>query len=187
MLTWLKKQIIGTAGTPQTPAEALYYALLEASRTPGFYVKYGAEDSFDGRFDVLCILVSLMMRRLRDEGETAKVFSQSLFDAMFTDIDLTLREQGAGDTGLGKRIRIMSEGFAGRLTSYSAALDDEDTSGLAQAIARNLRRSDEVSETDLALSHLAVGLSKALVDMAYSDISSGDFDAKSWVHVEMQR
>ena len=28
---------------------------------------------------------------------------------MFKDIDLTLREMGAGDLGVGKRVKIMSE------------------------------------------------------------------------------
>lgn len=181
MLTWLKKKIIGTAGTPQTPAEELYYSVLDASRTPNFYLHYGAEDSFDGRFDILCLLISLMMRRLRNEGDAAKAFSQELFDAMFTDIDLTLREQGAGDTGLGKRIRIMSEGFAGRLNAYSAALDSNDQKAFAAAISRNLSRSDTPSETDIALADLTIKLSKALNAVDFDSLSSGNFDAPSWV------
>ena len=181
MLTWLKKKIIGTAGTPQTPAEALYYSLLDASRTPDFYLQYGAEDSFDGRFDILCLLVSLMMRRLRDEGDAAKDFSQELFDAMFTDIDLTLREQGAGDTGLGKRIRIMSEGFAGRLNAYSAALDANAADALADAISRNLSRSDVPSKTDVALADISITLAETLKSADFAILLSGNFDAPSWV------
>lgn len=181
MWKWLSKQIIGTAGKPQTPAESLYYALLEASRTPDFYLEYGVRDDFDGRFDLLCLLVSLTMRRLRDCGEQAKPFSQELFDAMFTDIDLTLREQGAGDTGLGKRIRMMSEGFAGRLQAYSAALDEADEAGLAAAIARNFSRAEAVSEADRKLAQLTMRLEKGLAEADYHALSSGGFEPVSWV------
>ena len=41
---------------------------------------------------------------------------------MFKDIDLTLREMGAGDLGVGKRVKIMSENFMGRLIKYSQSL-----------------------------------------------------------------
>ena len=181
MWKWLSKQIIGTAGKPQTPAESLYYALLEASRTPDFYLEYGVRDDFDGRFDLLCLLVSLTMRRLRDCGELAKPFSQELFDAMFTDIDLTLREQGAGDTGLGKRIRMMSEGFAGRLQAYSAALDAADEAGLAAAIARNFSRAEEVSDADRKLAQLTMRLETGLAEADYHALSSGGFEPVSWV------
>ena len=185
MLTWLKKQIVGTAGKPQSPAEELYYALLEASRTPMFYLKYGVKDSFDGRFDILCLLVSLMMHRLRAEGDAAKAFSQELFDAMFTDIDLTLREQGAGDTGLGKRVRIMSEGFVGRLAAYSDALDANDKTALSHAIARNLSRAENVSETDSALATMSIHLSKQLAETDYKTIFAGGFNTQAWVHAQL--
>lgn len=184
MFNWLKKQIVGTAGKPQTPAEHLYYMLLNASRTPKFYLDYGVKDSFDGRFDILCLLVSLVMRRLRDAGEEAKSFSQDVFDAMFTDIDLTLREQGAGDTGLGKRVRIMSEGFVGRLTAYSEALDNKDKAALAQAIARNLSRSEDVSDNDLALAGLAMALADTLAKTELEALVEGDFDASAWVEAQ---
>ena len=49
------------------------------------------------------------MQKLSKDNNKTKHFSQNLFDAMFRDIDLTLREMGAGDLGVGKRVKVMSE------------------------------------------------------------------------------
>ena len=113
------------------PAEALYQMALSTSRTPSFYLEYGAEDTIDGRFDVLCLCVSLVMYRLRkivrqqgDASQSAQDISQKLYDIMFADMDLTLREMGVGDLGVAKRVKIMSEAFAGRLAAYSFAFDE---------------------------------------------------------------
>ena len=45
------------------------------------------------------------------------------FDSMFADMDLSLREMGAGDIGVSKRVRVMAEAFLGRLDAYVTALD----------------------------------------------------------------
>ena len=146
------------------PAEALYQMALSTSRTPSFYLEYGAEDNIDGRFDVLCLCVSLVMYRLRiivrQQGETsqnAQDISQKLYDIMFADMDLTLREMGVGDLGVAKRVKIMSEAFAGRLTAYSAAFDDLDASMLAAAFARNIGRREQAGEAELKLASLILG------------------------------
>ncbi len=59
---------------------------------------------------------------------------------MFKDIDLTLREMGAGDLGVGKRVKVMSESFMGRLTKYSQSVENKDATMLADTLSRNLYR-----------------------------------------------
>jgi cytochrome b pre-mRNA-processing protein 3 len=41
---------------------------------------------------------------------------------MFRHLDLTLREMGVQDLGVGRRIKIMAEGFQGRALAYREAL-----------------------------------------------------------------
>jgi cytochrome b pre-mRNA-processing protein 3 len=41
---------------------------------------------------------------------------------MFRHLDLTLREIGVQDLGVGRRIKIMAEGFHGRALAYREAL-----------------------------------------------------------------
>ena len=62
---------------------------------------------------------------------------------MFADMDLSLREMGAGDIGVSKRVRVMSEAFFGRLQAYVTAIDNNDRIALEAALRRNLFRDDK--------------------------------------------
>ena len=59
---------------------------------------------------------------------------------MFADMDLSLREMGAGDLGVSKRVRVMAEAFMGRLDAYTTAIDNDDRAALAEVLERNLLR-----------------------------------------------
>ena len=122
--------------------ERLYAASVDLARRPVFYCEFGVKDNVDGRFDVLSLIVILVMRQLKNCGGNGKEMSQKLFDSMFADMDLTLREMGSGDIGVSKRVRIMAEAFMGRLDAYVSAIDSNDRVGLANALQRNLFRSD---------------------------------------------
>ena len=131
------------------PEERLYRKTLEASRNPQLYLRFEVADTLDGRFDMLCLHVGLVMRRLKAASEAqSAAFSQNLFDIFFGDMDLTLREMGVGDLGVAKRVRQMSEAYMGRLTAYSHSLDAGDTEGLAEALARNIGRDEKVSDKE---------------------------------------
>ena len=123
-------------------AEKLYSAVIEVARRPIFYEQFGVQDTVDGRFDSLSLVVVLVMRKLKNCGADGKEISQHLFDSMFADMDLSLREMGAGDIGVSKRVRIMAEAFLGRLEAYVSALDHDDQTALAAALRRNLFRGD---------------------------------------------
>lgn len=68
--------------------------------------------------------------------------SQALFDAMFGDMDRGLREMGAGDLGVGRRVKDMAKAFYGRVAAYEMGLDSPDYS-LDEAVLRNVFRGDE--------------------------------------------
>ena len=55
---------------------------------------------------------------------------------MFRHLDLTLRELGVQDLGVGRRIKIMAEGLQGRALAYRSAL-----AGGATPLAEVLRRN----------------------------------------------
>lgn len=170
---WLLKLLPSSKGQEQTSVEKLYYDVLEASRQPVFYLDYDVADTFDGRFDMLCLMMSLMMARLKQAQPENKEFSQDLFDAMFRDVDLTLREMGAGDIGVGKRVKKMSEAFLGRLTAYDKGLAAQDVSVLAPAIARNVYRRDEQADIDNKLAAYALELYGQLEKAADADLFAG--------------
>ena len=133
MLDWGRQRQLGTP-------EILYCNAVELARDPAFFRDHGVADTVDGRFDALALVVALVMRRLKGCGDAGAELSQQLFDSMFSDMDLSLREMGAGDIGVSKRVRVMAEAFMGRLDAYATALDNNDREALAAAIGRNLLR-----------------------------------------------
>ena len=123
-------------------AEKLYAQLVSQSRQPAFYLDGGVADSVDGRFDLLVLNAVLVMRRLSDNADQTKTFSQSLFDVMFENLDEALREIGIGDLSVGGKIKSMAEAFYGRVASYNDALADPADDSLKEALRRNLYRKN---------------------------------------------
>ncbi len=117
-------------------AKAVYAQLLEKTRAEVFYEDYGVPDTFDGRFDMLLLHVFLVVDRMKNEGRESRDFNQALFDAMFADMDQTLRERGIGDMGVPKHQRRMMKAFNGRMHAYSAAAGNDKL--MTEALMRNL-------------------------------------------------
>lgn len=115
-------------------AAALYLRTAERARAPELFEACGIPDTLDGRFDALALHAALVIDRLRREPD-AETLAQAFFDAMFRHLDLTLREIGVQDLGVGRRIKIMAEGFHGRALAYREAL------GSGQPLAEVLRRN----------------------------------------------
>lgn len=118
-------------------AEALYAAAVERARSAEFYTAGGVPDTLDGRFELIALHAYFVLRRLREDPERTGDLAQSLFDAMFEDMDRCLREMGAGDLGVGRRVKFMASSFLGRVKAYDRGLEgDEET--LRSALCRNL-------------------------------------------------
>jgi cytochrome b pre-mRNA-processing protein 3 len=102
--------------------EALFAAILHQARRPEFYEYGGVPDTLDGRFDMIALHVFLVMRRLKGQGDRAEAAARGLVEALFADLDASLREMGVGDLAVGKRIRSMMDGLYGRFDAYDAGL-----------------------------------------------------------------
>lgn len=121
--------------TDRDVARDLYGAIVNQARQPGFYAEMGVPDTVDGRFEMICLHAFLVLRRLRaDKSDSA--LSQALFDTMFEDMDRNLREMGAGDLGVGRRVKAMAKALYGRIAAYDAGLD-ADRAKLVEALLRN--------------------------------------------------
>jgi cytochrome b pre-mRNA-processing protein 3 len=119
----------------------LYGSAVAAARDPYLYATLGVPDTLDGRFDAIVLHVYLVIRRLDIEPDAGPPLAQAVFDAMFLDMDINLREMGVGDLSVGKRNRAMWEAFHGRSAAYAAVWDD--TPALEAAFARNFWRGAE--------------------------------------------
>jgi cytochrome b pre-mRNA-processing protein 3 len=129
-------------------ALAAYTRIVERAREPAFYLGWGVPDTLDGRFEVLALHVFLVLNRLKRETGEAAVFAQELFDTMFADLDSALREMGAGDLGVGRRVQAMAKGLYGRIAAYERGLGDEVE--MTAALRRNLFGTAATSTAQLA-------------------------------------
>lgn len=120
-------------------ADALYTRAVDQARQPVFYTTLGVPDSVDGRFEMIALHVWLLLRRLRRGDARASALAQAVFNAMFEDMDRALREMGAGDLGVGRRVKTMATAFYGRIAAYDRGIE-EDGSALEDALIRNVWR-----------------------------------------------
>jgi cytochrome b pre-mRNA-processing protein 3 len=118
-------------------AERLYAALAAQARQPAFFADLGIPDTVDGRFDVLALHAWMVIDRAKNEAE-GEALAQALFDAMFGHLDSAVREMGAQDLGVGRRIKVMAEGLHGRALAFRAAIANPDPAALDQALRRNV-------------------------------------------------
>lgn len=153
----------------------LYTAAVEAARQPAYYLDMGVADTLQGRFDLFGLHVALVIRRLRHDADPAgKEIAQAVFDAMFADMDVSLREMGVGDMSIARRVKSMWEAFNGRAQAYEAALDAGDQATLAEALTRNLWAGEAPTGSAAALAARAMALDTALAAQPMAALRAGD-------------
>jgi cytochrome b pre-mRNA-processing protein 3 len=129
----------------------------------------------DGRFDAISLYVYLTIRRLNQDGEAGAPMAQAVFDAMFLDMDINLREMGVGDMSIGKRNRKMWEAFHGRAAAYAAGWTDD--AALSAALSRNLWRGAEPPAGSAgALVRLMRAQAAHLSSQTLAGLLAGDID-----------
>jgi len=165
------------ANRHQKAGTALYGVAVAAARTPWFYRVLGVPDTLDGRFDLVALHAFLLIDRLRHAQSPGPALAQAVFDAMFSDMDMNLREMGVGDLSVGRKVRVMWEAFHGRAAVYAAALQAGDIAALEAALERNVWRGapapDGASE---ALTRAALAQHRHLATRSLNDLVRGVVD-----------
>ena len=86
--------MLGWGHAPEQTCEVLYANAVEMARDPAFFADHGVADNVDGgstRWRWLCRCHA----QIEFCGDAGAALSQELFDTMFADMDLSLREMGA--------------------------------------------------------------------------------------------
>lgn len=148
-------------------ADAVVAALVVQARQPVFFERYGVADSIDGRFDLVALHAWLVLERLAGQG--AQALSQAVVDGLFEQFDDALRQQGAGDMGMSRRMSKMAEAFYGRLKAYGEAPDRQ---ALAAALLRNVFRGN--TEHLERAEALAIYTETARARLAAADCAAGE-------------
>jgi cytochrome b pre-mRNA-processing protein 3 len=118
-------------------ARTAYLEIVARAREPAFFLDCAVPDTLDGRFELIALHAFLVLNRLKAEHAATADFAQELFDTMFADLDRGLREMGASDIGVGRRVKEMAKGFYGRIVAYEQGLAAGDDQ-LGEALRRNL-------------------------------------------------
>ena len=140
-----------------------------------FYTKCGVPDTPTGRFELISLHSFVFMKRLKVLGGEAEALSQALFDYMFADIDINLREMGVGDIGVGKKIKSLAAAYYGRIKSYETALKKGE-SAIKESLTRNLYCDEKPTERQLsAMTVYIIELSEVTNKLNLQQISALDF------------
>jgi len=136
---------------PDDSSAEAYRRIVAQARRPEFYAGGGVPDSLDGRFEMLVLHLFLVLHRLqRERGDPACVaLAQALADRVAADFDANLREMGAGDLGVGRKVKRMAGALYGRIAAYEVGIDGGEAV-LRQALRRNLFGTVEPDEDEVA-------------------------------------
>lgn len=145
-------------------AAKLYAAVVARAREPDFFAIFGVKDTLDGRFDLIVLHAWLVLDRLKGGP-----LSQAFVDRVFIGFDEALRELGAGDIGMGKRVKKLADAFYGRMQAYGEATEE---ASMEAALVRNLYRG----EPHIAANALARYALRARNRLAACDGEAGQLD-----------
>ena len=121
--------------------DSFYQKIVNVSRNKVFYTKLNIPDTLDGRFDLLSLFSIILIFSLSKSGKKGIEFSQILFDKIFLDLDLSLRELGAGDAGVHIKIKNMISSYMGRQKAYCICFENDNYIELEKSIIRNIYRN----------------------------------------------
>jgi cytochrome b pre-mRNA-processing protein 3 len=168
-LGWLRR------GRHERVGFQLYTATVGTAREPYLYTTIGVPDTLDGRFDLIGLHAFLLIHRLTREPEPGPALAQAVFDAMFSDMDINLRELGVGDLSVGRKVKTMWDAFHGRSRAYAQALEAGDDAALDAALARNLWRGDTPPDGAIAaMRRLAHAQLATLADQSLDRLAKGE-------------
>jgi cytochrome b pre-mRNA-processing protein 3 len=176
---WLRGTLVGLLGVLrrgryERVGFELYGAAVAAARDPFLYTALGVPDTLDGRFDMVSLHTFLLIQRLKREPMPGPPLAQAVFDAMFSDMDVNLREMGVGDLSVGRKVRVMWEAFHGRSAAYASAMSGGDTPALEQALVRNVWRGRPPADDGVrALRRLVLAQEAHLASQDISTLARG--------------
>jgi len=130
----------------------LYNNILSLSRNKLFYTKYLLEDTFQNRINLIFFHISFVFIKIKliKKNIDVKKFDQILFDLMFNQIELNMRELGFGDVMVNKKMKFLIKSFYNILLfceNYSNETKEYKTSFFNQYLKSNSIKKMAYNET----------------------------------------
>jgi len=91
----------------------LYSNILLLSRNKLFYTKFLMADTFQNRINLIFFHISFIFIKVKQhkKNEIYNSFYQKLFDLLFKQIELNMRELGHGDVMVNKSMKLLVKSF----------------------------------------------------------------------------
>lgn len=119
-------------------AKAWNLAISTKAREPQPFAAGYVPDTTEGRFHMVTLVTTLVLRRLRSIEPDGRDIADAVYRQVFASFDYALREQGVGDSSIARKVRKMGEEFFGLARAVDAALDGAETeTKLSDVLVRN--------------------------------------------------
>ena len=91
----------------------LYTKIVLLTRNKLFYTKFDLIDAFQNRIHLIFIHISFIFIKIKqnNKDQIYKIFYQKMFDLIFNNIELNMREIGYGDVTINKNMRFLTKTF----------------------------------------------------------------------------
>jgi len=91
----------------------LYNNILSLSRNKLFYTKFALADTFQNRISLIFFHISFIFIKINKNSKKNdyKAFYQKLFDTVFNQIEMNMRELGFGDVTVNKNMKFLVKSF----------------------------------------------------------------------------
>ena len=95
----------------------LYNKIVSLSRNKLLYTTFNIDDTFQNRIHLIFLHISFLFIKIKENEEKKeyKVFSQKMFDFVFSKIETNMREIGYGDVSVNKNMKFLVKVFYGVL------------------------------------------------------------------------
>jgi len=129
----------------------LYNNILKLSRNKLFYTKFDLEDTFHNRINLIFFHISFIFNKINQnkKDKIYKSFYQNLFDLLFHQIELNMRELGHGDVVVNKNMKFLVKSFYNVLLfcqDYQKKTKDEKRGFFSQYLNSNINK--EIANND---------------------------------------
>ena len=96
-----------------TKESILYSNILLLSRNIIFYTKFDLGDTFQNRIHLIFLHISFIFNKVKHNTLSTKykIFYQKVFDIIFNQIELNMRELGYGDVSVNKNMKLLVKSF----------------------------------------------------------------------------
>ena len=163
-----------------TQEDILYNNILSLSRNKLFFTKFGLADTFQNRIYLIFIHISFLFIKIKqnNQKEIYKIFYQKMFDLIFKNIELNMREIGYGDIVTNKNMKFLVKTFYNILLSCEnfneSSLDFKKMFFLKHLTYNNMgKKADNVSLIDYFDKYRAF-----CIDLSLDSVLKGNLNFK---------